>query len=129
MSQPELVGVTKGELDKEDPLASLGRSELRRFALVQEQREAEYHASFISQMRLMGLRPEMTPKDKQLQEVDVAAVYKPTRRVNQAELFQRIQGMKAMPDSKLLRIEDSDASAALLLEGTFEPSLVSFEDL
>lgn len=129
LSQPELVGVKKSELVDEDPLASLGRSELRRFALVQEQREAGDHASLVSQMRLMGLRPELTPKDKQLQEVDMAAVYKPTKRVDQAELFQSMQSMKSMPEPKLLRIDDAEAGAALYLEDTFEPSTVRFEDL
>lgn len=130
-AQPELVGVTQRELSGQDPLASLGRSELRRFASAQQQREVKYHASLISQMRLLGLRPEHTPEDKQLKEVDLAAVYKPTQRVSQAEVFQRIQELKAMPDQKLLLIEEADTATSPSWSKAFDPihSNVIFEEL
>lgn len=128
-AQPELIGVTKRELSAQDPLASIGSSDLRRYAVAQQQREAKYHASLISQMRLLGLRPELTPEDKQLKEVELAAVYEPKQRVSQAELFQRIQGLKAMPEPKLLRIEEADLAIPQSWSKAFEPSLVSFEEL
>ncbi|PXA05742.1 hypothetical protein DDZ13_02410 [Coraliomargarita sinensis] len=128
-AQPARVGVSDQDLVNEDPLAALGKSELRRYASIQEQREAKRHASLIAQMRLMGLRPEHTPEDKQLREVNMAAVHTPEQRVSQAELFQRIQTMKAMPEMKLLRLEEVGDSSGPSWSGSYEPSLVSFEEL
>lgn len=128
-AQPELVGVSERELGLQDAAESLGREELRRYVDVQKQREAKYHASLIAQMRLMGLRPELTPADKQLREVRLAALPESKHKVNQAELFQRIQGMKAMPDPELLRIEDWESISKPVWSGSFESSLVGFEEL
>lgn len=126
-AQPDLVGVTKKELLEKDPLNALGRSGLRRFAAAQEQREAHSHASLVSQMRLMGLRPEFTPVDKKLTEVDLAAVYQPKKQVSQAELFQRVQGLKSMPEQNFLRVESLDA-AAVDWSGVTGPAVLEVED-
>ena len=126
-SQPELVGVTKEELLKKDPLDTIGKSELRRFANVRQQRLAQQHTSLVAQMRLLGLRPELTPQEKQLQEVSLAAVQRPERRISQAELFQRIQELRAIPEQQLLKIEETP-SASARWPGGFGTSLVSFEN-
>lgn len=115
-AQPGLVGVEAEEL--QDPLASLGRSELKRYAAAQQQTDMKYHASLVSQMRLMGLRPEHTPVEKQFQEVGLPAHYEPRHEVNQAELFQRIQAQKAMPEPSLLQLQDVGSKAAW--SGAFE---------
>ncbi|HKK17409.1 MAG TPA: hypothetical protein VJ952_01905 [Opitutales bacterium] len=128
-SQPALVGVSEKDLVERDPLEALGRSELRRYAELQQRREAKRHSSLIAQMRLMGLRPELTPEEKDLIEVSLAAVDQPQRRVSQAELFQRIQAMKAIPEPNLLRLEEDADSSGSLWSGSYEPSLVSFEEL
>ncbi|MGB0744788.1 MAG: hypothetical protein ACPGSB_09705 [Opitutales bacterium] len=107
---PGLASVAEHELLEPDPLESLEKSDLRRFANFQEQSEFNSRSSLIAQMRLMGLRPEYTPADKELKDVEMAAAYKPTREVNQAELFKVIQGLKAMPEPKLLRVEQTDTS-------------------
>lgn len=126
-AQAELVGVTERDLEANDPLSNLGRSELRRYVAAQQPREAKNHSSLIAQMRLMGLRPEFTPVDKQLKEVDLAAVYMPKKQVNQAELFQRIQGLRAMPEAKLLRVEEAGSSSPTWTNA-FESSQVNFGD-
>lgn len=125
-AQPELVGISEKDLE-EDPLANLGRSDLRRYAELQQRGEARRHASLIAQMRLMGLRPELTPENKELREVSLAAAYEPQQRVSQAELFQRIQAMKTMPEPQLLRYEQSAGASEPSWSGAVEPSLVSFE--
>ncbi|MFO8027806.1 MAG: hypothetical protein R6U56_09100 [Opitutales bacterium] len=125
---PALVGVSEEELAERDPLADLGKSELRRYAVARQQREAKYHASLAAQMRLMGLRPELTPENKQLREVRQAAHYEPKHEVSQAELFQRLQAQKTMPDPQLLRIREMDRDGARASwSGTFEASKARFE--
>lgn len=128
-SQSALVGVSEKEFVEQDPIATLGKSELRRYAVLQQRREAKRYASLIAQMRLMGLRPEYTPEDKDLREVSLAANYKAKRTTSQAELFQRIQGQKAIPEQQLLRLEKVDYVSDPFFSTTFEPSLVSFGEL
>ena len=121
--ETELVGLGESGLAAGDPLA---KSDLRRFVLSQEPREVKDHASLISQMRLMGLRPELTPMNKQLQEVNLAANYWPKQQVNQAELFRRIQAMKAIPEQKILTIDEPEPSEPVIWTENFEPSLSAF---
>lgn len=128
-AQPALVGVDEKDLIEQDPLANLGKSELRRYLEQQQGREAKRHASLIAQMRLMGLRPEHTPQDKELREVSLAAVHQPEQRVSQAERFQRIQAMKAIPEPELLRLEEADNLSEQTWPATYGPSFVNFEEL
>lgn len=125
-AQPALVGVSEKDLLEEDPLANLGKAELRRYAVQQQRREAKRHASLIAQMRLMGLRPELTPVNKELREVSLAAAHEPDQGVSQAELFQRIQSMKAIPEPRLLRCEQTADAAEPSWPGAFEPAQLSF---
>lgn len=120
-----LAEIDESGLTAQD-LASLGKSDVRRFVLAQEQNEAGYHASLISQMRLMGLRPELTPRDKQLQEINLAANYKPKQEVNQAELFQRIQALKALPEHKIFSIDEKEIEQPVIWTEPIEPSLSVF---
>jgi hypothetical protein len=100
------------KLSPEEEVIPLQKSELRRYASVREHRQANPRASLVSQMRLMGLRPEHTPKDKQLERIDLAAIYKPVQQVNQAELFRSIQALKAMPQPKFIQLNGADDSSA-----------------
>lgn len=125
---PALASVSEEELSERDPFAALGKSELRRYAVARQQREAKYHASLAAQMRLMGLRPELTPENKQLREVRLPAHYEPKHEVSQAELFQRLQAQKLMPDPQLLRIREMDRDGAKSSwSGAFEASKARFE--
>jgi hypothetical protein len=119
-AQPALVGVDAEDLLPEDPLDSLGKSELRRYAAAQQQERARYHASLVAQMRLMGLRPELTPQDKQLREVGVTAHYEPKHVVRQAELFQRLQAQQLIPEPRLLQLQEMDSSSGPSWSGAFE---------
>jgi hypothetical protein len=128
-AQPAFVGVNERDLIGENPLEALGRSELRRYEVLQQRREAKRHASLVAQMRLMGLRPEMTPEDKDLREVSLAAAYQPREHVSQAELFQRIQGLKAIPEPQLLRVDEAELSTEPAWSDIPEPTFVGFEKL
>lgn len=100
------------KLSPEEEVIPLQKSELRRYASVREHRQANPRASLVSQMRLMGLRPEHTPQDKQLERIDLAAIYKPVQQVNQAELFRSIQALKATSQAKFIQINGADDSSA-----------------
>jgi len=114
----------------EEELTPLRKSELQRYASVQEQRQVNPRASLVSQMRLMGLRPEHTPQDKKLERVDLAAIYEPVEKVHQAELFQRIQALKAFPSSDLIRIDNSNGADSLSAPKEInQPSISGFEEL
>jgi hypothetical protein len=104
-------------------------AELRRFASRQQQGLANERASLAAQLRLMGLRPELTPRDKELHEVNLAATRpEPTR--SQAQLLSELQRHSVMPDLRILResfdeSEQSDAGAHAY-GGGFQSSLTSF---
>lgn len=126
-AQPALVGVDQEEL--QDPLASLSNPDLRRYAAAQQQAGAQYHASLVAQMRLMGLRPELTPQDKELREVGLTAHYQPKHEVSQAELFQRIQAQKAIPEPSLLRLQEAEHYLLPNWPEAFQAAPVRFEEL
>jgi len=119
-AQPALVGVNPEDLVASDPLESLGRAELKRYAAAQQRSTAQYEASLIAQMRLMGLRPELTPADKQLLEVDIPAYHQPQRTVNRAALLQRLQAQQSIPAPKLLHIQEWESSDGARWPGGFE---------
>lgn len=122
-SPAQLAGVSEAEGLIEDPLDRIGQAEWRRFANTR-QGGAYDHASLVSHMRLMGLRPELTPEEKQLQEISLAAAMRPERSMSQAELFQRIQELRAIPEPKLLEIEEAPVTTSW--PGAFRSSLVRF---
>ncbi|MFP4156784.1 MAG: hypothetical protein ACLFU4_04120 [Opitutales bacterium] len=68
-------------------------------------RAHEERASLVAQMRLLGLRPELTPVDKQLQYIKASAVQPEEVRVNRAALLSRLQQFEPIPEPKLLRRE------------------------
>lgn len=126
-AQPALVGLDREEL--QDPLASLSNSELRRYAAAQEQAKGQSHASLVAQMRLMGLRPELTPQNKELREVGLPAHYEPKHQVSQAELFQRIQAQRAIPEPSLLRYQEVEQQFMPNWPEGFQSAPVRFEEL
>jgi len=126
-SQPAFVGVDADELVEQDPLDTIGRADLRRFAAIQAQREANHRASIAAQLRLMGLRPEFTPTEKQLRSVSVAAVHSPQPIRNDAELLAGLQKLTAMPAQQILRAESLQAEPAIGWPGGFHSSLASFK--
>jgi hypothetical protein len=117
---------TEGVLE-EDPLDTIGRAELRRFASVQEQKMANKSASIAAQLRLMGLRPEFTPAEKQLRAVNVAAVHSPRPSRSQAELLAELQQLSAMPMPQILRAESTSSESSVLSSSVFLSSLASFK--
>jgi hypothetical protein len=116
-----------GNLVERDPLDAIGRSELRRFASVQEQKERIQNASLVAQMRLLGLSPELTPEEKQLHEVSLAAAHSPRRSISQAELLRQIQELRAIPETNLVKTGVSRSSSPAW-SSSFQSSLASFGD-
>lgn len=104
-------------------------AELKRYASRQEQGLANERASLAAQLRLMGLRPELTPSDKELRAINLAALEsEPTR--SQAELLTALQRHSVMPEARILRYEtqeDAAAKSELKSYGSgFQSSLTSF---
>jgi hypothetical protein len=61
------------EIVGEDELPELGQVEMARYTAIQQQAERS-RGSLTAQLRLLGLHPEMTPQERQLQGVDMAAL-------------------------------------------------------
>jgi hypothetical protein len=121
--------VDADELVEVDPLDTIGRSELRRFATTQAQRAENQSASIVAQLRLMGLRPEFTPEEKQLRSVSTADAQRPIPSRNDAELLAGVQQISPMPTPQILRVvnESNQHEAALRWPGGCHSSLASFK--
>jgi hypothetical protein len=132
-SQSKLTGVERDELlevdesSDSDPLDSIGRTELRRYATLQEQRAANRRASIASQLRLLGLRPELTPEEKQLRSVSELAVQRPDPQQDHAELLAEVQKMTPMPTPQILGVESIRSDSTVRWPSGFQSSLASFK--
>ena len=126
-SLPALEGVEAEELIEVDPLDKIGRAELRRFAAIQEQRTARQGASIAAQLRLMGLRPELTPAEKKLRFVSMAATQLSAPARNDAAFWEEVEKMTPMPAPQILRAESLHSEPAARWPGGFQSSLVSFQ--
>ena len=126
-SQAALKGVEAEELLELDPLDRIGHREIRRFANLQVQREANQRASLAARLRLMGLNPELTPKNKQLRTISVAAAQRPEPVHDHAELLVKVQKMSPIPTPQILRVESIQSEPAAPWPGSFQSSLASFK--
>lgn len=126
-SPSALNGVGGENLVEADPLDQIGRSELRRFATIQEQRSANQRASIAARLRLMGLRPELTPEAKQLRSVSMASIQLPISQRNHAEMLREMQEMTPIPAPQILRAESLQPVPAVGWPSGFQSSLASFE--
>lgn len=126
-SLPALEGIDVDELVEEDPLDRIGHAELRRFASSQEQRTMNQRASIAAQLRLMGLRPELTPKEKQLRSVSLAATQPVAPVRNDAAFLQEVQKMTPMPAPQILSTGSIHEEPAVRWPGGFHSSLASFK--
>jgi hypothetical protein len=126
-SQPVLKGVEVGEMVEIDPLDRVGQREIRRFANAQFQREANQRSSLAAQFRSMGLSPELTPEEKQLQSISAAPAQCPEVIRDHVELLAEIQKISAMPPPQILRIESMQSESTVPWSGGFNSSLASFK--
>lgn len=88
-----------------DP-ADLRAADLERY-LKEKQRAVQSRSSLAARMRLLGLRPELTPADKRLHSIDSAQLEPKRVSISQAERLNAIQQMRAMPEPELLRVAET----------------------
>lgn len=122
-------GVSIPGVDSDYLLDEISLADVRRYASRHEKKLANHRASLAAQLRLMGLRPELIPQDKDLRPVDLAAIQpKPTR--SQAELLTELQRQTVIPKPRILRMENTEGSN--MAQGSqgyssgFSASMVSF---
>ena len=126
-SQTTHKGVEVEDLFEDDLLDRIGHQEIRSFANVQAQRKANQQASLATQLRLLGLSLELTPKKKQLRPFSAAAALRPEEVRDYAELLMEVQEMSAMPPPQILRVESMQSESAASWSGGFQSSLASFK--
>ena len=126
-SQIALDDMQAEALVQADLLDLIGQRELRRFTNLQSQREANQQASLATQLRLMGLSPELTPNENQLRSISMAASQRPKVFREHAELLAEIQKISAMPPPQILRVESMQSEPTAPWSGGFKSSLASFK--
>ena len=126
-SQTTLKSVEVEDLFEDNLLDGIGHQEIRRFANVQAQRKANQQANLATQLRLLGLSSELTPKKKQLRFISADAALRPEVVRDHAELLVEVQKMSAMPPPQILRVESMQSEASAPWPGGFKSSLASFK--
>ena len=82
-------------------LTEMLQSDMKRFAATQGAGAAR-RGSFASQLRLMGLTPELAPLEPQLSSVDLEALLqRETRRQREIDCINQYQAYSAMPEQRL----------------------------
>ncbi len=84
-----------------EELAEVARSDMARFAATRGPAESR-RGSLASELRLMGLTPEMAPAERQLRGVDVEALrQREARRQREIERMNQYKPYSAMPETQL----------------------------
>lgn len=123
----EVAGVDAEELVESDPLDEIGRRELIRFANIQEQRTENRRASLAAKFRLMGLQPELTPREKRLRTVSLAALEPKSSQPSQAELLEQMKNFSPIPKPRILSHDSSMMDNTPEWPVGFQASLATFK--
>ena len=108
--------------------AEMARVDMDRFAATRAAGEAR-RGSLISELRLMGLTPEMAPVGRQLRTVDVEALrQREARRLRMIERINQYKAYSAMPEPQLFESlgRSTRETPAQRWPAGFRSSLASF---
>lgn len=114
-----------------EELTELARSGMERFAATQEPGESR-RGSLASQLRLMGLTPEIAPVECQLSSVDVEALrQREARRQHEIDRMNQYEAYSAMPEPRLFEslehpTRESQSQQQQRWPAGFQRSLASF---
>lgn len=82
-----------------EELAELARADIARFAATHHGVSQSRRGSLASELRLMGLTPEMAPANRQLRGVDVEALrQREARRLREIDRINQFKAYSAMPE-------------------------------
>lgn len=112
-----------------EELTDVDRSDMARFAATQARTELR-RGSLASELRLMGLTPEMAPAERELSGVDVEALrQREARRLDEIDRINQYKAYSAMPEPQLFEsLEQNPAreSQAQRWPTGFKASLANF---
>lgn len=123
----EVAGVDAEELVEADLLDEIGRRDLIRFASIQEQRTVNRRASLAAKFRLMGLQPELTPREKRLRSVSLTALELRSSQPSQAELLEKMKNFSPIPKPRILSYDSSMMDDTPEWPAGFQTSLATFK--
>ncbi len=121
-----LDGFVEEDLIGHDPLETVGRSDLKRFATTQ-QRPGRRSASLAAELRLLGLRPEMMASERPLSEVSMASFQPRDVSQRQVEMFNELKDYSPMPEAEILQTTEPRATRSVAWPAGFQSSLASFK--
>ena len=98
----------------DDLLTEVRASDLERYQKIQA-RADQRQASLVAQMRLLGLRPELTPADKQLRAVEPSTLEPEQNEISRAEHLARLQKLRPIPEPKLFRSKVTEVRSSVQL--------------
>lgn len=126
-SKQKLEGVEPEELIEKDLFEAVDRSDLKRFASTQQE-AIQRAATLAAELRLLGLRPDVTSGELALQEVSYASTQPrellPRRRV---VIFHQLKDYSPIPEPAILESADSEPARAAIWPSGFQTSLATFK--
>jgi len=112
------------------PAVELRRSDVRRYTETRRQKDTRQDSSLTAQFRLLGLRPEMLPQERNLRSVDLATVESREPVVMGLEAFQEAeQRPQLIPVPKILGFSETQSASSMSgssWAGGFKSSLASY---
>ena len=126
-SRATLKGVEVEDLFEVDLHDRIGHQEIRRFVNLQAQRKANQQAILATQLQLLGLSPELTPRKKQLRLISFGTAHRPEVVRDYAELMAEVQKTSVMPPPQILRVESMQSEPSVSWPWGFQSSLASFK--
>lgn len=108
-----------------DPLDRVGKSEYQRYAAAKEENFFP-HASLASHMRLLGLRPEHTPVEKELLPVRLSELQVDSQTKSRAQLLRDIQKLRPFPETQVLVEDIAPRHTGTSFGNGFSASLVRY---
>jgi len=105
-----------------DSMPELSRLEMERYAALRRV-AARKQCSLVAQLRLLGLNPEIVPRERMLQRVDpVVLVIRDDRMARQLQLIEEVQNLSPIPQSQLFESLEHLSQEEASVPGTSWPS-------
>lgn len=127
ISKQTLEGVSEDELEQvKDPLATVDRSDLKRFAS-NYGRSAPRSSSLAAELRLLGLHPEVMDHDAELSEISMASIKPRDVSQRRIEMFNQLKEYSPLPRANILETAEPKPSRSSHWPAGFQTSLATFK--
>lgn len=128
-SNPDTTYTAKQNLEaveEEELFEEVDRSDLKRFANTQQE-AIQRAATLAAELRLLGLRPEVTSGELALEEVSFASIQPRDVRRRQIDIFNQLKDYSPIPEPVILESANPRPARSAIWPAGFKTSLATFK--